>query len=156
MKNNASTLTMGKKGQFVSTKGSEFQCIAVDNKVYDYEIEVRCEAQFVNETTGWLMDVRDVDTYFYNKYNGQHAEPALSCEVMAYKAMKDLYAIFTGHGARVDYIRVRIYGAAGGFIDAAWERPTLPNWVPSLVKMLVESIGQKDVRYKNSNRGYAK
>jgi hypothetical protein len=123
-------LKLERSGRFNTTRSmipNAHKCGSMGSKVYSYT--VRIEATDSRLTVeGFLLNNELVGTYFETKY-GRKAEKwdAMSCELMAMTAAKELADMICNQGVDCRKVHVSITGSNGAMITASWEKADAPR-----------------------------
>jgi hypothetical protein len=113
-----------RSGRFNATRTmipNAHKCGSMGSKVYSYTVEIEAtDSRLTAE--GFILNNEVVGEYFEGKY-GKHANKweAVSCELMALTAAKELADIICSHGVDCRKVHVSIKGSNGAIITASWE-----------------------------------
>lgn len=98
------------------------KCGSMGSKVYAYKVEIEATDSRLTQE-GFILNNEVVGEYFDNKYGRRAAKwDAVSCELMALTAAKELADIICGHRVDCRKVHVTIKGSNGATITASWER----------------------------------
>jgi len=103
------------------------KCGSMSSKVYTYHVRIEAtDARLTVE--GFLLNNEMIGTYFETKY-GHKAKKwdAVSCELMALTAAKELADTICAQGIDCRTVHVSITGSNGAKITASWEAKHEPR-----------------------------
>lgn len=122
--------TLQRHGSFyVHFTGTDNQCGSERQTAYQYHCELKVQGEL--DEHGFVLDNENVQTYFKQTYGRR--QPALSCERIAERAVRDILYQLEDSGRDVLSVSVRIWGSAEASLTAEWrkgdaiEQPTNDN-----------------------------
>lgn len=117
-------LRLERSGRFNAAKTmipNRHKCGSMGSKVYSYTVRIEATDSTLT-AEGFVLNNEIVGDYFHRKYGPQAPKwEAISCELMALTAAKELADIICSQGVDCRTVHVTIEGSNGATITASWE-----------------------------------
>jgi hypothetical protein len=96
------------------------KCGSMGSKVYSYAVRVEATDKKLTEE-GFVLNNELIQAYFVGRFGAKAAKwDAISCELMARTAARDLFKQVCDGGADCQCVEVSITGSNGAKITAKW------------------------------------
>jgi hypothetical protein len=122
-------LSLSRSGHFKAStmKPNAHKCAAMATKVYPYFVRIEALDTRLSPE-GFLFNNERVQNYFDNRFGHKAPEwDAISCELMALTAAKELAQTLLSEGIEVQSVECCILGSNGAQITSKWTNTERSN-----------------------------